>query len=613
MKFNSIIYTLASFIALGEAKKYNFNVISIMGDSVSLGVKFDNNVVPLTSTNFPLFTGSVEADNISQFNYVAIDGNGELIDEESIIRNYEDKKSNDVYNRQPKDIQIPRLDEPFKRQFSMGSEKLQPLPTNVIYNVYANCDINGYTEISTFPFSEDGAANRTPVNCTFNIVAPDYQFTSSGNAHILGYGSRTYRKLSWGFKFDKKFLGRKSVKMRAMASDPTLIREKLCIELYKSVGVPVQEGTYARLIINNDVYGLYLIIDSLSSKWIKSYVHGDDKATLGATYKLYSTHPQGPYADFKYQGDDYQVYQSSGTYRIDEFDEQGMTTDLAQWSPLVNFIQLFNQWVQNYDNDMSDKAVDELKKFFNIESYLRMIAIDTLTLAIDNFYLYNSNAALYYNPQRNNYIIIPYDFDQSLVGTKGNEALDSENFMSDCLTWVNHADGEIFDHYFTNSIMKHPQIKQRYDVILAKALAQTYDPVKIHAFVHANADLIRDDVAWNFELIKTLNIGYKNSERNSFVNYFTIENFEGNIDYEHVGYDGTNYDDANYGIQEFVELRSKECKAYTANVDTSNDKNISDDYNDVKVYKAVSNGSATTFSMSIFLLVLSQVFLYLLL
>jgi len=510
--------------------------------------------------------------------------------------------------RQIKDISIPKLDEPFKRQYSMGSEKLKPIPNNIIYNVYANCDKELYTQLTTFPFNDDGSANRTPVNCTFSIATPDSQYLSSGNAHILGFGSRTYRKLSWSFKFDKKFMGRKSVKMRAMASDPTLIREKLCIELYKSVGVPVQDGAYARLIINNDVYGLYLMIDGLSSKWIKSYIHGDDKATLGTSYKLYSTHPQGPYADFKNRGDDYQIYQSSGNYRIDEFDEKVVVDEVAQWSPLVNFIQLFNQWVQNYDNDMSDKAVDELKKFFNIESFLRMIVIDTVTVAMDNFYLYNSNAALYYNPQRNNYQFIPYDFDQSLVGTKGNAAVDSENFMNDCITWVNFNDNEVFDHFFTNSILKHPQIKERYDVILAKTLAETYDPTKIHDYVHANADLIRDDVAWNFELIKSLDIGYKDSTSNSFVNYFTLENFEGNIDYEHVGYDGTNYDDANYGIQDFVEQRSQACKAYTANVDTSKNKNISDDYDDVKVSKASS-----AISFSLFLLAFSQVFLYLLL
>jgi len=468
----------------------------------------------------------------------------------------------------------------------MGSEKFLPFQNNVIYNVYANCDEDSYTDLSSFPF-KDGSKNKSTVNCIINIASPYSLYSSTGNIHVLGYGSRTYRKLSWGFKFDKKFLGRKSVKLRAMANDPTLIREKLSQEVYKSVGVPVQEGTYARLIINNDVYGLYLITDSFSSNWISNYIHGDNKASIGYSYQLFSTHPIGPYADFKYLGENYTLYKRVGSYKLDEYekseDDTTDTDDAAQWSPLVNFIKLYDNWVNRYGNDISDEAVDELKKFLNIESLLRLLVVDTLILAIDNFYLYQSNAALYYNPQRNNYQIIPYDFDQTLYGTKDAPSIDSEHFMEDCFTWVNFNDNEIFDHAFTKNILKHPQIKKRYDIILAKTASETFDKDKIHNFVHAIADLIRDDVAWNFDLINKLDIGYKNSEKYSYVNFYTLDNFEGNIDYESVGYDGKSHDDAEYGIQSFVDARGESCKAYTADVDTSDNSNISDDYDDVKV------------------------------
>jgi len=53
MRKNLITYILGSLLTLGEARKFNFNVISIMGDSVSLAVKYGDNLVPLTTTYFP--------------------------------------------------------------------------------------------------------------------------------------------------------------------------------------------------------------------------------------------------------------------------------------------------------------------------------------------------------------------------------------------------------------------------------------------------------------------------------------------------------------------------------------------------------------------------------
>ncbi|OUM68975.1 hypothetical protein PIROE2DRAFT_68637 [Piromyces sp. E2] len=152
MRINSLTLALASLISICEAKKFDFNVISIMGDSISLAVKYDNNLVPLTTSFFPVFTGSIEADNISKYKYVAIDKTGQQIDEESFERTYAESTDKDVYNRQAKQVTIPKFNEPFKRMFSMGSDKFLPIPDDVIYNVYANCDEAGYTDLSSFPF-----------------------------------------------------------------------------------------------------------------------------------------------------------------------------------------------------------------------------------------------------------------------------------------------------------------------------------------------------------------------------------------------------------------------------------------------------------------------------
>jgi len=48
-----------------------------------------------------VFTGSIDADNITEYKYVALDSSGNEVEEEAINRTYSDETSkiNEVYNR----------------------------------------------------------------------------------------------------------------------------------------------------------------------------------------------------------------------------------------------------------------------------------------------------------------------------------------------------------------------------------------------------------------------------------------------------------------------------------------------------------------------------------
>ncbi|ORX44691.1 hypothetical protein BCR36DRAFT_359411 [Piromyces finnis] len=583
MKISSFGLSLASLFALVNAKNYNFNVVSILGEGYSLGVKFNNEIKPLNPVLFPLFNGTVVSDDdIKEYKYVALNQQNQIIEEESITRTYSDEisKINEVYNRKNKYIEVPELPEPLKPMFRMGAEKFKPIPNNLIYNFYAKCDNKNYTFVSDEPFVRaTGSSNKIDVNCTFTIISSEDTFQSDGTIHLIGWGSRQYKKLSWAVKLNKKFMGRKAFKLRAVANEPTLIRERLAEELYNAAGVPAQQGTYARVFINDDTYGLYTLVDSFSKKWIAGTVHGDPKAEIGVSYKLYV---RGRIcSNFTYLGEDYKEYVRVGTYRLDEFDKRVINpeNEPAKWQPLIRFTKLFSNWRMRYGNDNSDLAIQELGKFLNIESLLRLMAIETLTAAFDNFWLYSSNAALYYNPERDNYQFISYDYDQSLGGWKFDDVIKHDILTEDCITWA-HPDDTLIDHSFINSILSHPQIIQRYNVILAKISRETFNPDTVFKFVDSLAELIRDDVEWNFQSIDRLNIQYDGD-----VNHYTIEDFENNLGYTPIQ-NMTTYriDNTPYGLKDWIQKKGDGCRYYTSNIDTSNDVNISDDY-EIEVYR----------------------------
>jgi len=608
---------LLAFLSLVNANRYSFRVVSILGQGSSLGVKYGDQVHPLAPFPFPLFIGSVEAQNLSEYKYVALDEFNNVIDEEDIVRTYSNKNNNvnEVYNRTTREkIEIPTFPQPFKPMFKMGSPTFKPFPNNTIYNVYAECDKDGYADLTNRPFLDDeGERNDKEISCVITIISPDDYFQSSGTIHIIGYGSRLYKKLSWTLKFGgkKKFLGRKAVKMRALASDPSLIREKLTTEIYKAVGVPVQEGTYARFFINGDNYGLYLMNDNLNGRWIGAYLHGNEEAEIGVAYQLDSSHPDGPYADLRYLGDDYRIYSDEGTYRLGEYNTKLLKNggQSGAWKPLIDFIKLYENWVNTYKVDNSENAIDALLEFFNLESMLRVLAVESLILAIDNFWLVMSNSDLYYNPERKNYQILPFDFDQVMLGSKGNVLIDRESYVSDCLNWVNY-DEKTFEHYFTNHLMSHPQIKKRYDIILSKISNEIFTVDNVSKYVEAVSDLIREDVQWNFDLVDSLAIPY-----NGIVKHYTMEDFERNIftNNQTEPLDGEEFS-SSYDLMDWVEIRGDYCRAYTSTVDTTNNTNISDNA-EIEVSGVASVSSGIFFSMSrvtlsfIFTLLISFLFL----
>jgi len=565
MKLNILGLSIASLIAYCEAKTFNFNVVSIKGEGFNLGVKYNNEVKPLNATHFPLFSGSVEADNITKYKYVVLDSTGKAAEEEKIERTYSEitSKTNEVYDRTNKDVEIPVLPQPFNSMFPMGCDEFKPIPSNVIYNVYAKCDEQAYSDLSSKPFISSSELNKAHVNCTITIVSPTKVFKSDGSIHVIGYGSRLYKKLSWNFKFNKKFLGRKSIKLRALATDPTLIRENLSTEIYKSVGVPVQEGTFARLIINGDTYGFYSLVDSFSKKWIGGYVHGNVKAKTGYTYKLFAREPT--FADFLYLGENYEEYVH---YKPDEYDDQEANREDSKslYPPLFNFLKQYNEW-----ENTPGQPIDQLGKFFNIEALLRLLAVDTLTLGLDNFFLRVSNAAIYYNPEKKNYFIIPYDFDQTLRGDEDNPGLNPETYMSDCYTWAFQKE-DTYKHRFFKTILDHPDIKKRYDVILAKTTNEIFNSKVLSEYIDAVANLIREDIQWTDDAMVSLPTTY-----NGDVNNYTLEQFEGNLKDQPVSSEGKEISDGcEYGLMQAIELRSDACKAATQSVDTSNNENISD-------------------------------------
>src|SRR5262245_4495492 len=89
-----------------------------------------------------------------------------------------------------------------------------------------------------------------------------------------GTGSRSGVKPGLRVDFDRyttdqKFLGLKSMILRNNTQDPSGLRERLGMLMFRRMGLKAEREAHARLFVNNAYAGLYTLVESIDKVWLK--------------------------------------------------------------------------------------------------------------------------------------------------------------------------------------------------------------------------------------------------------------------------------------------------------------------------------------------------------
>src|SRR5262245_34549094 len=102
------------------------------------------------------------------------------------------------------------------------------------------------------------------------------------NVGIRSRGGGTRNGTKPGLRVDvnhyvsnQEFLGLKAFELKNMATDPSLLRETVAMKLYAQMGIPVPREAHARLSINNQYAGVFVIVEAIDRTFLSR--------TLGAS------------------------------------------------------------------------------------------------------------------------------------------------------------------------------------------------------------------------------------------------------------------------------------------------------------------------------------------
>ena len=170
--------------------------------------------------------------------------------------------------------------------------------------------------------------------------------------------------------------------------DPSFLREKLALDFANQMGAIAPRCTYARVYLNNVYWGLYNLVEEITSTFLKD--HFADKRG-----NLFKGDPSG---DLKWLGSTASLYYSKYELKTN--------TTANNWSDLVRLIDKIN-------NSTTTALHDSLDAIMNTTSTIKAWTITNLFSNLDSYLGSGHNYYVYHDSLTNKFNYILWDVNES--------------------------------------------------------------------------------------------------------------------------------------------------------------------------------------------------------
>lgn len=266
------------------------------------------------------------------------------------------------------DTELPRID------LSISQSNLQTL--------YADPESN-MEYFATFSFTR-GDSTEGPLDVAL-------RFRGDTIRHKM---KKSFRISFNSYDSNNNYHGIEKMDLNAEVNDPSLVRSKLSWELFRFLGVPGARSNHVLLYINGDFYGVYLNTEHIDERFVKSRFDNND----GNLYRN-----RWP-ADLSYLGplqDDYKFeYEGRRVYAL------RTNEDWDDYEDLVRFIGSLDQY-------SGEELKIRLEPLFNVQQYLKVLAVDVMSGNWDGYAGDKNNYFLYRDQVSGRFEYIPYEPENS--------------------------------------------------------------------------------------------------------------------------------------------------------------------------------------------------------
>ena len=200
---------------------------------------------------------------------------------------------------------------------------------------------------------------------------------------------------------DQRFYGFKQLTLASNFDDDSLLREKVTADVFRDAGVPSAHTAFYRVYVDYGegplYFGLYTMVEVVDDTVIQDQFEDDG----GNVYK-----PDGNGASF-----------ADGTFSEASFDKE-TNQDEADWSDVLALFDALHA-----EQRTTDPAAwrDELESVFDVDGFLKWLAVNTVVQNWDTYGTMSHNYYLYNDPATGLLTWIPWDNNEALKAGRGGD------------------------------------------------------------------------------------------------------------------------------------------------------------------------------------------------
>ncbi|KAI7900821.1 coth protein-domain-containing protein [Cokeromyces recurvatus] len=533
MKFAVGIISLTILsLQLIHAADVEYSVVAFPGDKQSVSVIVEGQKYPLSqSAESPnIFKGVAPSAN--EYQYALTGGSGDII--ETALRKQQagiTTTGNEFFNRSQTVHDVPPLPQAYNPiHYSLVSNMNR---SNEIATIILNVNATGFGDILKNPQAKHDYTNV--FNMTYISNKEIYTFTNAG-IKTSGQSSKDFAKQSYKIKLNefategtKELLyGRTTFKLRAHETDPTFVREKLAIDCLAAAGAATVEGNFVRLYVNNEPYGLYLMIDDATKNFINNILRGGnlDYQYTGPTYKGNAMNEQLE-GNLVYK-DDLQESYNDTIYKLEDAGNMKKTLNKTnEKTPLIEFIKELNSIDPTKATDADNRG--NIENLLDPQHTMIHMAINFLIGSWDGFWHQASNYYLTKETSSEKWTLISYDFDETF-------GLGAPRYMA--TTPYTNFSRPNSQRPLIDVFLKSPYYKGEFEKTLQTIVKRFFKPSVINPRLAAWKQMLQEDVEWDMSI---------EDKSEGIRPQWTIWNFANNMN---------TTDGESMGVSEWVQIRS---------------------------------------------------------
>lgn len=236
--------------------------------------------------------------------------------------------------------------------------------------------------------SHEFMATVTYQSSNLNTTIDSIGFRARGNTSLASQ-KKSFKVDFNRFISSQKFQGLEEMNLNGEHNDVSIMRTYLAHTLLRNAGLPSSRTSYIKLYINNLYKGLYINVEHIDDEYLDLRFAGQANGNL---WKCFYG------ADLTWWGSNPTNYQTVYELKTNK--------DSADYSALIHFIDVLN-------NTPSSNFVCAIQEVFDVDLFLRNIALEILMGQWDGYAYNKNNYYLYQRESDGKIVFLSYDLDNT--------------------------------------------------------------------------------------------------------------------------------------------------------------------------------------------------------